>query len=1480
MAKDTEAKVTFKAFNKDFNKAISEMNKESGRLRQEMKLQSEQMKHSGTESEKLQTKLGGLSKQYELAKQKTSETAAQLERAKATWGANSEEVRKLEDQLNRTRIAEQQIANSMTETTASLQGVAEAEAARTSEAAKAEEQLNSLKSTEEELKNSSEKLTAEYELQKAQLGENASESEKLAAQLEHLNQSHDAASESVRNYEQQLEEAKSQYGENSTEVDNYERQLIEARTAEQQLANEINATASELREQESVLKKTSEALGKVGDKMTDIGKGMTKKITAPIIAVGAGMAKVAIDQENSFAQTSTLLEGSESELTDYKNNIRTLSSEMGVAFGEVAESVYGSLSAGQTQVDAIEFTEKAMKLAGGGFTDTSKAVDVLTTALNAYKLESTEATNISDMLITTQNKGKTTVDELAVSMGAVIPIAQSQGVGFDQLAAGYAVLTKNGVATAEAGTGMKAMFGELGKAGSKVDKILRAGTGKSFSELQAEGNNTGEVLKYLQGVADKSGLKLSDLFGNVRSGGAALILAAEGGAEFDEFLGDMQNSSGATEKAFGIMVDTTKDKMAIAKETIVNTLGQMGDMLLPILADVATKISELATKFSEMSPATQKMIMVIGGIVAAIGPILIIVGTLISAIGSIVGVFATVSLAVANAGGVIALMSAKLAFLGPVFAALTGPVAIAIAAIAGIVAVVILAYNKVEWFRDGVNAAWEAVKKGTEQAFGFVYDIISTILSSVVSFGKGVLGQFKVFWDENGKAIFAIVKMYFGYIKNNIEMVMGIIKGIFQVVWPIISGIVKIAWGLIKAIVKTGIDLVLGIIQTVLKILQGDWAGAWETIWGTMKKVWSNITGYLKDVDLVQIGKDIIQGLIDGITTMVNAVKKAIKNVTDAITGTVRKILGIKSPSTVMKGFGKNTGEGMAIGIASTKGANQKAMKSVTKGIISTAKNADAEIDKILNGSAKKQAKGAKDKTKNKTKSTAKSAAKSAESAAKKQVAAAKKVAAENKRRVAAAAKAERDAVSAAMTAVSSKIADKKATTGLSSAEEAAIWKKSINTFKKGSKERAKAQNSYTAAMKKDESDKKAVVKAEFDNIKQSIDDKKSLDQLSLTQESEIWRKSIGKFKKGSKARIAAQKEYQKALKAVNDSVNKVNEDFNKRAQKIDDDYTKNSSDAVKGYTDAFKNKYESLLGFAGLFDEFEIKMEKTGADLLLNLSNQVDGFARWQSEIGKLSMRGTDETLLAELREMGPKALPELIALNELTDDQLSRYSELYRVKTEQAREQAESELSGMKEDVEKSIEAMRAAANTELEVLQVEWVAQIKAVTKATDDELQSLQQIGRDAGQGLINGLSSMEGALKKQATTMAKAVSETIRKVLDINSPSRVLEQLGVWTGEGLAVGIDNTISIIKASAKNLANAAIPKMTERPTFEAPESNAAIRGVIQSQAPAVDSGPGAISNRFHIENMEVRDDNDIKSIARELLVMQRRHERGRGR
>lgn len=376
-------------------------------------------------------------------------------------------------------------------------------------------------------------------------------------------------------------------------------------------------------------KRISESMSttaKVGDVLAKTGTTLTKGLTVPLVGAGAAATKMAIDYESSFAKVSTLLDSNVVDFDQYKNDILDASSESKVAVDDFSESVYASISAGVDQTKAIEFTTEAMKLAKGGFTTGAKSVDVLTTAINGYNLKAEDATRISDLLITTQNLGKTTVDELASSMGTVIPVANSVNFGIEELSASYAQLTKNGIATAESGTYLKAMLSELGKSGSITDQTLRELTGKGFAQLKAEGESTTDILNMLSDAAEADGKTLKDMFGSVEAGSAALVLAKGDGLEYNEMLQGMEKSAGATQEAFEKMDATPAEQMKGALNELKNESIKLGAAFVPVIEKVSDVIGDAAEVFSGLSEEQKDNAIKWGMVLAAAGPVLHLVG--------------------------------------------------------------------------------------------------------------------------------------------------------------------------------------------------------------------------------------------------------------------------------------------------------------------------------------------------------------------------------------------------------------------------------------------------------------------------------------------------------------------------------------------------------------------------------------------------------------------------------------------------------------------------------------------------------------------------------------------------------------------------------------------------------------------------------------------------------------------------------------
>lgn len=374
------------------------------------------------------------------------------------------------------------------------------------------------------------------------------------------------------------------------------------------------------------ISKEMETAAKVGQSLSKVGDLLVKGLTVPIIGAGAATTKMAVDFESSFAKVSTLLDSNTVDFGKYKNEILDASSKSKVAVDEFSEAVYSSISAGVDQTEAIGFTTEAMKLAKGGFTDGAKAVDVLTTAINAYGLEASDASRVSDLLITTQNLGKTTVDELAASMGTVIPVANASNFGIEELSASYAQLTKNGVATAESGTYLKAMLSELTKSGSITDQTLRELTGKGFADLKEEGVSTTQILGMLSAEAEKNDKTLKDMFGSVEAGSAALVLYKDAGAEYEEMLNGMADSAGATQAAFDKIDATPAEQLKGALNELRNEGIRFGEAFVPVIEKTADVIGKAADAFSGLSEEQKENVIKWGAVMAATGPVLKVVG--------------------------------------------------------------------------------------------------------------------------------------------------------------------------------------------------------------------------------------------------------------------------------------------------------------------------------------------------------------------------------------------------------------------------------------------------------------------------------------------------------------------------------------------------------------------------------------------------------------------------------------------------------------------------------------------------------------------------------------------------------------------------------------------------------------------------------------------------------------------------------------
>lgn len=412
----------------------------------------------------------------------------------------------------------------------------------------------------------------------------------------------------------------------------------------------LDPVAEQLARQSIAADQAAAKLQGYATKTQDVGKKLTATVTAPIMAAGTAAFKLSTDFENAMNKVSTIADTSDVPMEDLRKAILRLSDDTGIAATDIADNVYNAISAGQKTGDAVAFVGNAAKLAKAGFTDSASALDVLTTTLNAYKLSADQTAHVSDILLQTQNKGKTTVGELSASIGKAIPTAAAFNVNLENLAAAYATTTANGVATAESTTYIKSMLKELGDTGSDVGKIIKEKTGKSFSELMASGKTLGDALNIVSQEGGKSGKTMYDLFGSAEAASAAAILASDNSAKFSENLTAMGQSAGLTDESFNKMASTT-GSMNKAINRVKNAALEFGDTIvadaMPAINAITGGIKDATEYFSSLSESERQSIVQTLAMAAAVGPVTIGFGKLIGVGANAVKQYARITAAMA-----------------------------------------------------------------------------------------------------------------------------------------------------------------------------------------------------------------------------------------------------------------------------------------------------------------------------------------------------------------------------------------------------------------------------------------------------------------------------------------------------------------------------------------------------------------------------------------------------------------------------------------------------------------------------------------------------------------------------------------------------------------------------------------------------------------------------------------------------------------
>ena len=764
----------------DFQKSLKQISEAVQGNREEFKRAKIAWDDSTTAMEKLSDRQKYLQKQTETYNEKVEVLRRELSELEGAENKNEKAISQKKKQLSQAETTLAQYQKGLKEVNQEIK----------SGSAVLEENMKKLDDSISTLDASAKKNESSFKLMKSQWDKNTSSAKKLKDEQKYLTEQGETYQKKVGLVKEELKLLENAEGDNKKAIEEKKAALNEAEASLNEYKNRLKEVDEQLKFGKASIEEYTEKVQKAGEKVKDAGSGMRKKVTTPILAAGVASAKMTMDFEDSMAKVSTIADATEVPMDDMQKAILDLSNQTRISAEEIAQNVYDSISAGQKTGDAVNFVSKSTKLAKAGFADAGAALDVLTTIMNAYGLKASEVTNVSDMLIQTQNLGKTTVADLASSMGKVIPTANAYGVSLDELCAGYAIMTANGVATAESTTYMNGMLNELGKSGTNVSETLKEKTGKTFKELMDSGMSLSDVLKIISDAATENNKSFGDMWSSSEAGKAGMILLGDSAENFNGVLEQMQNSAGATNTAFE-KLDTNSAKIKKATNELRNDAIDFGTTLMeelaPIIENIAEKISEFTEWLNGLSESEKQTIIQIGLIVAAIGPLLVVLGTVVSSGAKIIGEIPVIAKGISGLFGIIA--------ANPVLAVITA-IAIAVFAL----------WTNCDEFREGVLEGIEIIKTVLTAGYDFCVELgeekLGRIQDAYEKHGGGITGILAASWQTwkeiwstgydvidkltGGKLTGVKNKFWskFEEIKNVVKNALDAVKRFFAGEWP------------------------------------------------------------------------------------------------------------------------------------------------------------------------------------------------------------------------------------------------------------------------------------------------------------------------------------------------------------------------------------------------------------------------------------------------------------------------------------------------------------------------------------------------------------------------------------------------------------------------------------------------------------------------------------------------------------------------
>lgn len=609
----------------------------------------------------------------------------------------------------------------------------------------------------------------EYKNQVSAMDKNATQTEKLTATKKKLEKQLSLAEKRTQMLREEYEKSVKETGEYSDQSQKLYKRLLESETGENKLRSALEQTNDALKEQGNVSVDTAKKLQKIeeaGEKVKGVGEKMSIGVTAPIVAAGAaGLAAFSeVDEALDTIITKTGATGDQADrlsqsFENVGSNTHLPLQTVGEAIGEV------NTQFGFMDKKLEDSTNYLLQYAEINDTDVSQSAIFARQAIEAYGMSYDDLNSVLDVTTkTAQNTGQS-VDDLMQKAIDGAPQIKQLGLSFGE---GITLMGQ----FEQAGVDSSAALSSLSKATvtyAKDGKTLSQGLGELQDKIKNASSETEAINAAAEIFGNKGGPRMADAIkrGTLNLEDLAKVASESGG------------SVGSTYEATLDPIDKANMAMNNAKLAMASVGESVQIALLPFFELAIDALQRFKIWLDSLDQGQKNMLVTIALVVAAIGPLLVILGTLMGSITKIVS-------GVKSFIGIWQTLSGFLA---------TNPFVLVIAGIALLIAGFVLAYNKVKWFHDGVNAFFKGISDVAVEVFKFIGGYISGVF-------EGIVVNFMNFYNA-GKRI----------LTGFIDFITGIFTGDWSKAW---QGVVDIFGGIFDGIVAVGkapINAMIGLIN-------------------------------------------------------------------------------------------------------------------------------------------------------------------------------------------------------------------------------------------------------------------------------------------------------------------------------------------------------------------------------------------------------------------------------------------------------------------------------------------------------------------------------------------------------------------------------------------------------------------------------------------------------------------------------------------